>query len=189
MPVKYVFIGDSLTAECSWKWKLAANPLSIVNLASGGADLRSIAHQADAARSFHPEYLLISGGINDLLFDQAPLDQIEYDIRFLLRRVAPGQNAIITLIPYVSDRRQASRIAAANAAISGIVSQRGIPIVDLNSSLSENGVRKPEMTTDGIHFTPLACNIWIDAMRAQLNIGRPTAVNAQQTSDPRHNGS
>ena len=37
-----------------------------------------------------------------------------------------------------------------------------------NEQISSAGVRRPEMTTDGIHFTHLACSIWIDAVRKQI---------------------
>lgn len=170
LPFKYAIVGDSLAAECSWKWSFGFSPLSVINLAAGGSDIRGIARQVDSAHDFRPGYVLVSGGINDLILNKAPLSAIQYDFMFLLRRLRPGQKSVVTLIPYISDRGFASRIAGANAAIAELSSQRGISVVDINSSLSVDGARRPEMTTDGIHFSTLACSVWIKAVKSQISI-------------------
>lgn len=42
VPPKYAFGGDSLTEQCGWRWRIAKNPLSVVNLAAGGAVIRQM---------------------------------------------------------------------------------------------------------------------------------------------------
>jgi lysophospholipase L1-like esterase len=71
-------------------------------------------------------------------------------------------------MPYISDANFADRITAANEVIAEMSLQRGIPVVDINSFLSVDGVRRPEMTTDGIHLSALACRTWIAVVKSRL---------------------
>jgi hypothetical protein len=71
--------GRSLAAECPWKWSFGLSPVAVTNLAVRGADIRDITHQIDRAHYFRPQVVLISGGGNDLLYYEAPLDAMRYD--------------------------------------------------------------------------------------------------------------
>jgi len=167
-PFTYVVVGDSLAAECPWKWAFGLSPVAVANLAAAGADLRRITRQIELAHDLRPQIMLISGGINDLINYEAPLDEIRYDFTLLLRRLGKEQKSVVTLIPYISDRNFTDRITAANNVIAELSLQRGIPVVDINPSLSVDGVRRPEMTTDGIHLSVLACRSWIAAVKSRL---------------------
>jgi lysophospholipase L1-like esterase len=167
-PFTYVVVGDSLAAECPWKWAFGLSPVAVANLAVAGSDLRRITRQIELAHGLRPKIMLISGGINDLINYEAPLDEIRYDFALLLRRLGKEQKSIVTLIPYISDQNFTDRITAANNVIAELSLRRGIPVVDINSSLSVDGVRRPEMTTDGIHFSALACRSWIAAVKSRL---------------------
>jgi hypothetical protein len=79
-------------------------------LAVGGADLHEITRQLDLAHHFRPQVVLISGGGNDPLYYEAPLDAIRYDFAFLLRHLGKEHKSVVTLIPYISDRNFADRI-------------------------------------------------------------------------------
>src|SRR3984893_18658451 len=41
-PFTYAVVGDSLAAECPWKWSFGLSPLAVTNLAVRGADIRDI---------------------------------------------------------------------------------------------------------------------------------------------------
>jgi lysophospholipase L1-like esterase len=165
---QYVVVGDSLGAQCPWGRGLATRPFGVLNLATGGATLREIGGQILRARSIRTRFLLVNGGLNDLLLDDAPLGRIESDIEALLRRVDPGLRVVVTLMPYVADAAVAGRIDEANAFFRRLAEQRGCLILDLNPQLSCGGRRLPEMTNDGLHFSALADQIWLDAMRRQI---------------------
>jgi lysophospholipase L1-like esterase len=167
-PFTYVVVGDSLAAECPWKWAFGLSPVAVANLAVAGSDLRRITRQIELAHDLRPQIMLISGGINDLINYEAPLDEIRYDFALLLRRLGKEQKSVVTLIPYISDRDFTDRITAANNVIAELSLQRGIPVVDINPSLSVDGVRRPEMTTDGIHLSALACRSWIATVKSRL---------------------
>ncbi len=47
--------------------------------------------------------------------------------------------------------------------------ERGIEVLDLNPHVSLNGVRRAEMSDDGVHFTPRANAVWIAALREKLS--------------------
>jgi hypothetical protein len=102
-PFTYVVVGDSLAAECPWKWSFGLSPVAVANLAVAGSDIRGITHQLDLAHHFRPQVVLISGGINDLINYEAPLDAIRYDFALLLRHLGKEQKSVVTLIPYISD--------------------------------------------------------------------------------------
>jgi lysophospholipase L1-like esterase len=69
-----------------------------------------------------------------------------------LRRLGKEQKSVVTLIPYISDRNT-DRITARNEAITELSLKRGISVLDINPLLSVGGIRRPEMTTDGIHLS------------------------------------
>jgi lysophospholipase L1-like esterase len=164
----YVVVGDSLAVECPWKWAFGLSPVAVANLAAAGSDFRRISRQIELAQDLWPQIILISGGINDLINYEAPLDQIRYDFALLLRRLGKEQKSVVTLIPYISDRNFTDRITAANNVIAELSSQRRIPVVDMNPFISVDGVRRPEMTTDGIHLSALACRSWIAVVKSRL---------------------
>jgi lysophospholipase L1-like esterase len=166
-PPEYAFVGDSLTANCNWRWELGT--FSIINLAVGGTSIRDIAHQLIQALALKAEFVFIEGGINDVILDSAPVDRIASDFGTLLGEIPLHQKAVVTLIPFVSYHLLSDRIEAANSAIKSLVETRRLPIVDLNPKLASEGVRKGEMTTDGIHFTEKACAIWADEIRAEVD--------------------
>ena len=52
MPARFVFAGDSLTADGNWGWMLARNPLSAANLAEYGASINEVAVQVAHAGAY-----------------------------------------------------------------------------------------------------------------------------------------
>jgi lysophospholipase L1-like esterase len=144
-------------------------PLSTVVLAVGGETIREVAKQISLARDVGAKHLFIAAGLNDIILQHEPTEQIARSFDFLLRRIDVGQTALVTLIPYVSDPALAPSIRAANAIIADIAERRGFVVIDLNPILaSKDNVRGPEMTTDGLHFTSQACAVWMDAVKAQI---------------------
>ena len=163
-PPDLALVGDSLTENCNWRWELR-KPL-VVNLAVGGTDIRDIAHQVMQASFLNPDIISIEGGINDVILEEAPIDRISYDFGFLLQRLPASQKAIITLLPFVSTQALNPRIEAVNSIIRGLAEDRRLPTIDLNPRLAPNGVRSPEMTTDGLHLSEKACRVWAEELSA-----------------------
>lgn len=170
---RFVIVGDSLAEQCQWSG-LTLRPFAAVNLATAGAGLKDIAGQVVRSWLIPGDWLLVNGGINDVLWDTASIDRLEEDFRWLLRRIGNRRKVIITLIPYVSNDAELPRIPAAdrtarideaNRLIAQLSAERGFIVIDLNSEISSGGTRRPEMTNDGIHFSQRANSIWIQAVQ------------------------
>jgi len=167
LPPKIIIVGDSLAEQPDWR-RLHSAPFSTLNLSRGGATLKEIGGQIAYARRFRPQWLLIDGGLNDILFDDAPLAQIDYDFRAVLRRVDPDWRVIVTLMPYVADARRAPRIDEANARLMQLCAEHGAATLDLNPRLCEAGARRPEMSYDGLHFSRAADALWLAELRRMI---------------------
>jgi lysophospholipase L1-like esterase len=169
-----IVAGDSLAASCPFA-KLFRSPFAVLNLATGGATIMEIAGQINRARDIRAEWLLIDGGLNDLLFDDAAPQQTEADFRALFRRISENCEVIVTLMPYVADPAQTTRIEAANLKLSRLCAERGYRVIDLNPLIARNGVRKADMSYDGLHFSPKAEQLWLHAVSAALDEKRGAA--------------
>jgi lysophospholipase L1-like esterase len=157
---RFVFVGDSLTAQGNWGWMLARNPFSAANLAESGASINEVAAQVTKARSYRAEFLLVMAGTNDLLTYHHTLEQIVCNYGFLLEKVPAEQRLIVTLIPYTSFPEQTGLIRATNLEIRRLLERRGADIIDLNTYVSTNGILDKDVTTDGVHFNRRAYQIW-----------------------------
>ena len=77
-------------------------------------------------------------------------------------------------MPHTSDKAEISRrgrkirIDAANAAMAELCRRHAVAVLDLNPIVSRGGVRRPEMTEDGLHFTRRANALWLKALRPML---------------------
>ena len=159
--------GDSLAAGCPFR-HLFLRPLATLNLARGGARLADVAAQLrDAPRSVELSYV-IDGGLNDLLGAGASTLAIARDFRALLDALPCPSRSVFTLMPHVSDMAEASRIDAANAAMTELCREYSVAVLDLNPIVSRGGTRRPEMTDDGLHFTSRANALWIEALKPML---------------------
>lgn len=161
---RIIVVGDSLAACCPFG-KLSWRPLGVLSLAKGGATLEEIGGQITRARGIAARYVIIDGGLNDILFHDAPREQIERDFRALLRRLDDGARAIFTLMPHVADPAYSERIEAANRRMAALCAEHGVAVLDLNPEVAAGGVRRPEMTDDGLHFSARANEAWIAAVR------------------------
>ena len=95
-------------------------------------------------------------------------EQIEHDFRALLRRLDDGARAIFTLMPHVADPAYSEQIEAANRRMAALCAEHGVAVLDLNPEVSTGGVRRPEMTDDGLHFSARANEAWIAAVRRMM---------------------
>ena len=68
---RVIVVGDSLAACCPFA-KLSWRPLGVLTLAKGGATLKEIGGQITRARGIAARYVIIDGGLNDILFHDAP---------------------------------------------------------------------------------------------------------------------
>jgi lysophospholipase L1-like esterase len=82
---------------------------------------------------------------------------------------------IVTLVPYTSNPDLNRNHDAANAAIRRIATAMNADVVDINATTSKDGLLRPEMTDDGIHFNTRGCDAWLAAVEPYLAIGGRTS--------------
>ena len=164
---RVVIAGDSLAACCPFS-RLSARPLATLNLARGGARLADVAAQLRMAPRRAALCYVFDGGLNDLLGVGASTASIERDFREALHALPNPARTIFTLMPHVSDKAEASRIDASNEAMAELCRRHSVAVLDLNPIVAFGGARLPEMTDDGLHFTPRANALWIEALRPML---------------------
>ncbi|WP_162009718.1 SGNH/GDSL hydrolase family protein [Methylocystis heyeri] len=160
-----IVAGDSLAACCDFR-PLASRPFGVVSLARGGATLPEIAGQLGRASGVEAGVVIVDGGLNDLLSHGASPERIARDFVALLTLMGPRDKVVFTLMPHVADSAYSRRIDRANELIGAICREKGVVALDLNPRLSVGGVRRPEMTDDGLHFTARANALWVEALRS-----------------------
>ena len=161
---KIVVVGDSLASCCRFT-PLCRRPFGLLSLARGGATLKEIAGQLQQAQDLDARWIVIDGGLNDLIADGATPAQLAEDFVALLRRLPKKPGAVFTLPPYTADAALKSRIEAANAELAKLCAKAGVVALDLNPKIAPNGVRLPQMTDDGLHFSSEANALWLAALR------------------------
>jgi lysophospholipase L1-like esterase len=167
---RFVFVGDSLTANGNWGWALAGNPFSAVNLAVNGAPIDQVALQVTRASAYVPDFLFVMAGTNDIVQFDRSVDQISERFEHLID-IAPGDlKLIVTLIPYIAAASHTDKIRAANIEISRISAKKAAAVVNLNPLIAPDGVLGSKFTTDGLHLNNLGYEIWASELRKLLHL-------------------
>lgn len=164
-PPELALIGDSLAERCSWHG-LGSGPFAVVNLATGGAVLRQMVPQADDARRMGAPTVVVSGGTNDLVIDRAPASVVAFNFAILMRALEQVPRKIVTLVPYTSNPALNQNHDAANTELRRIAAEMNADVIDINAATAQDGLLKPEMTDDGLHFNSRGCAAWLAAVRA-----------------------
>jgi lysophospholipase L1-like esterase len=163
---RIIVAGDSLASGCDFS-PLAKGPLGVLSLAKGGATLPEISAQLAQAGGAKTDIFIVDGGLNDLMTHESSPERIAGDFLLLLKQVGTRDKTMIfTLMPHVADRAYSARIDEANRLIAAICREQGATALDLNPHVSADGVRRLEMTNDGLHFTPCANAQWIKALQS-----------------------
>ncbi|HXY58992.1 MAG TPA: GDSL-type esterase/lipase family protein [Methylocystis sp.] len=161
---KIVVAGDSLAACCRFA-PLCRRPFGVLSLARGGATLKEVAGQLQQAQDVHARWIVMDGGLNDLIADGATPARLAEDFAALLRRLPREPAAVFTLPPFTADAGLNLRIASANAELAKLCLGAGVLALDLNPKIAPGGVRLPQMTDDGLHFSSAANAVWLAALR------------------------
>ncbi|MEL6927861.1 MAG: GDSL-type esterase/lipase family protein [Cyanobacteria bacterium J06600_6] len=163
-PLKYVFIGDSITkAGDNWGWQLEQNPSISKNLAVNGYTTRQVRTKVSEALGYSPRYLFILAGTNDSRNQNITIEQTIREYEQLLDTVAEhNTQPIITLVPLQSQQYQSANIKVEqiNQALNEIAQERQITLIDLNPIIAPEGYLLSQYTNDGVHFTEAAYQVW-----------------------------
>jgi lysophospholipase L1-like esterase len=165
--LKYVFIGDSIGAEGgNWGWRISGNPFTSRNLCCSGYTVHQVRLLSDRALAYHPRWVFVMAGSNDILDENYDLERMLREYRLMLDELERGEaKPVVTLAPHTAKGEHAAEINAFNAALRQLCAEQSVPVVDLNPVIAPDGKLLPQFTTDGIHFTKAALVIWVSQIR------------------------
>lgn len=148
-PPRTVYIGDSITAGGR-----SFNGWTSINLGSNGLHTYQINANLNQARKYDPKWIVVMAGTNDAI-----LGTINYEsMRDLWRQICSEPRVLITLSPPTRSRVLNARLANITSIAKSECSNR--PVVSLNDLADGNGLIAKEYTTDGVHLSKAAYQIW-----------------------------
>jgi len=162
-PVRTVHLGNSLTAGGGGHWStlIGGYPLDAYNLAVAGSTIRQMKSQAEKAVTYSPEWICMLGGTNDVSDPRYDVDSTASEFETILSIIESAEiPCLVTLVPYQSQIDRKQRIDDLNKRIREIAEHHRCEVLDLNPRLAPEGRLLPEYTTDGLHFTPAAYEVW-----------------------------
>ena len=170
-----IMLGDSLTAGQNWSQVFPE--LDIANLGINGDTWAGVWGRLTEAAKLAPAKVFLMIGINDLLQGATPEEIIAGHLKIWaeIGQCLPQTTLyVLSLLPYVE------------AALPGLVPN--IDIIHLNRQLAEDAEKQGltfiplfddlanedqqldlDYTTDGIHLTPAAYEIWSQKLKPYLN--------------------
>ena len=133
-----------------------------------------------------PKVFVLQAGTNDLPgtgpADAATIQKVVANLRAivgLFQSQAPSAPVVLTgVFPRSQNLALAPAIQIINDELARLADGKSIRFVNLNNQLGDaNGELLPGMSTDGIHLTEAACQVWADALKPILReiLGAPGA--------------
>lgn len=166
---KYVFVGDSITAEgLNWGLKLGIDPTSVKSYGKYGYQTHQMRYICEESSMLRPKFVHLLIGTNDALALK-DVAKFESDFGTLIDLLEKSKAIIVvTLVPYQGEGKNKSRIDSYNAAIVKMASEKGFYTVDLNTAVSDNGSLLPRFSGDGIHLNHSAYHEWSKLLKAKF---------------------
>jgi lysophospholipase L1-like esterase len=175
-----IFLGDSITAVGRvWDWRLGRASFRTANYGQSSAGIRVVSWVARvlALPATHATQVSIMAGTNDVpsmagyLGFQGDVDGAAREYADLLQYLAASgvQRIVVTSAPPQVDAVNNAFLDRLNAALRLEVARLpGAEYIDLWPQLADGGRIRPEMTTDGVHFSAKAYRIWARELAKRL---------------------
>ena len=170
-----VFLGDSLTAGQDWNRALPGRETA--NLGISGDTCAGVWSRLDEAAALKPTRIFLQIGINDFLRGASSKEILKGHRRIWdeLAALRPETRLyVVALLPYVEAALPGLppnlEIVRLNQALAAEADRRGLVFIDLFRALSdEDHQLRLEYTSDGLHLTPQAYQVWTEALRPHLS--------------------
>lgn len=167
-----VMLGTSLTAGLNWQEAFPAH--GIANRGIGSDVAEGMCYRIGDVLALHPTLCCVEAGTNDILF-QYPVSTTMRFVNGIIDSLQGHRvQVLFTLIPLFARSHQTAEssninVSQLNDSLRGLCKRRGIPVIDLNSVIAENGFRKPEYSqADGVHLNASGYSVWIQALQAHF---------------------
>lgn len=165
-----VFYGDSITRQSNFIQYFPDK--TICNLGLGSDTITGMTERVDMISSVSPEKVFILGGINSLRDNTLDRSITEYDnLLSAISTVNSARIYIISVLPISAEVSleigcKPDTILHFNSVLMDLAEKYGFEYVNLFSVFSDqNGFILPELTTDGVHLTKDAYDIWAEAIK------------------------
>ena len=162
-----IFLGDSLTQFHNW-----SNFGEHHNAGIAGDTTDGLLYRLHYTLEKKPTTVVLMIGINDLLQGQY-IETIQNNYQNILRQFEIVEKVyVLSLLPVemmVQTIQINKEIIALNYFLKQEASLRGYFFIDLYSDMvDENGGIKEGLSSDGVHLTPKAYNIWEKVLKNHL---------------------
>ncbi len=169
-PGAIVFLGNSLTAAGNWEEWFGSH--RIYNRGIPGDHCDGIRERLTTALGPAPQAVFLMAGINDLAYHPADIVTEKYkSLVSEIRELHPSTRLYLMSILPVNRRAwyvpvDNLAIVEVNDSIRKLAENLKVPYVDLHEKMTgQDGQLRKELTVDGVHLTPEAYKIWLDAIR------------------------
>lgn len=173
-----VFLGDSITDYGDWsEW---FDNTKIINRGISGDRAEWLVARMDPIIEGQPAKLFLMIGTNDLAAGAAPESVVENICKVIDRILAESPRTrlyVESLFPVngeafkekVSKKKHWSKgdeIIAVNKALESECAKRGVPYIDVYSSLvDDKGMLDERYTNDGLHLMADGYKVWVELLR------------------------
>ena len=167
-----VFMGDSITYKSSFEVEFP--DLDICNLSVCSDTIKGLSYRVGTLETVKPEKVFLMIGINSLHNNN--LDVCVEDYRNLvddIRSKGDFELYLMSITPMAknesgTDDPSPDITVSFNSKIAEIAAEYNATYVDLYSKLVDSGYIKPEYTTDGLHLSSDAYDVWADCIRSYV---------------------
>ena len=169
-----VFFGDSITRRGNFSEYFPDK--TICNLGLGSDTILGMIERVSMIESVSPDIVFIMGGINSLRNDT--LEQSIEEYKSLIDQICEMKSSNIFILSVLPVSKEISEslpcspetIISFNRSISAIAESKNLKYIDLYSLfVSSEGYIKPEFTTDGVHLTDNAYQLFEDTISPFIN--------------------
>ncbi|MEW5799218.1 MAG: GDSL-type esterase/lipase family protein [Bacteroidota bacterium] len=160
-----VFLGNSITFGGNWMELLGRD--RVVNRGIGSDNIPGMLRRLHQVTRLNPKLCFVMAGINDL-YQDVPVDTVfNRYVQLIDSLCAHNIVPVIQSTLHVNPKWKRAEIknpdvAKLNTRLQTYAREQSIIFLDLNVVLSEQGVLKNIYTTDGVHLTAGAYQVWRD---------------------------
>lgn len=158
--IKIVMFGDSITKDGNWTDLLQRNDVKNSGY-SGFTTGQLLSIMDSSVFQYAPNICFFLGGINDLSIG-VPIESVFENQKKIISTIR-SHNIIPVVQSTINVRFMDglnSKVNMLNVKLSEFASRENINYIDLNAFLSDGGDLKGEFTSDGVHLTLAAYEVW-----------------------------
>lgn len=158
-----VLLGNSLTFHANWNEIL--NRTNIANRGIVSDVTIGYLHRLQYIIKLHPKLCFIEGGVNDI-YANVPVPEVFQNITQIVdslrnHNIIPIlQSALLVGIKWHDAADKNKQISYLDSLLSEYAQKYSIEFINLNPLLTQNGLLKDELTTDGVHLNAAGYALW-----------------------------